>query len=78
VIYVNVIDRSVELSGITGSTPVGQNAGRHGIAGFAAPFSGSVLYCLVRAVYGGPSTPSYEVGDEAVAVAEAEAAEDAA
>ena len=56
----------------------GQDVGRHGIAGFAALFSGPVLYYLFRAVYGGPSTPSCEAGDAAIAIAEAEAAEDAA
>ena len=44
----------------------------------AALFSGPVLYYLFRAIYGGPSTPSREAGDEAIAIAEAEAAEDAA
>ena len=43
-----------------------------------ALFSGPVLYSLFRAVYGGPRTPSDEAGDEAIAIAEAEAAEDAA
>ena len=52
--------------------------GWYGIAGFAALFSGPVLYYLFRAIYGGPSTPSREAGDAAIAIAEAEAAEDAA
>jgi hypothetical protein len=37
-----------------------------------------VLFFLFRAIYGGPSTPSREAGDDAIAIAEAEAAEDAA
>ncbi len=37
-----------------------------------------MLYSVFRAVYGGPGTPSSTAGDEAIAVAEAEAAEDAA
>jgi hypothetical protein len=36
------------------------------------------LYSVFPAVYGGPDTPWYEAGDEAIAVGEAEAAEDAA
>ena len=39
---------------------------------------GPVLYYVFRAIYGGPDTPSHEAGDEAIALAEAEAAEDAA
>ena len=77
-IYVNAIDRSTELLGITGFTLLGQDVGWYGIAGFAALFSGPVLFFLFRAIYGGPSTPSCEAGDEAIALAEAEAAEDAA
>ncbi len=52
--------------------------GWYGIAGFAALLSGPVLYYLFRAIYGGPSTPSRGAGDAAIAIAEAEAAEDAA
>lgn len=44
----------------------------------AALFLGPVLYYVFRAVYGGPNTPSYKAGDEAITVAVAEAAEDAA
>ncbi len=40
--------------------------------------SAPVLYSVFRAIYGGPGTPSDEAGDEAIAIAEAEAAEDAA
>ena len=76
-IYVNAIDRSTELLGITGSR-CWANVGWYGIAGFVALFSGPVLYYLFRAIYGGPSTPSCKAGDEAIALAEAEAAEDAA
>ena len=56
----------------------GQEVGWCGIAGFAALCSGPVLYSPFRAVYGGPSTPSYEAGDAAIAVTAAETAEDAA
>jgi hypothetical protein len=71
-------DRSTELRSVTVSITVGRDARRCGIAGFPAPSSGPVLYSLSRAVYGGPSTPSHEAGDSAIAIAEAEAAEDAA
>ena len=76
-IYVNAIDRSTELFGTTGFKLLGQDVGWYGIAGFAALFSGPVLYYLFRAIYGGPSTPAREAGDAAIAIAEAEAAEDA-
>jgi hypothetical protein len=36
------------------------------------------LYSGLPPVYGGPDTPWYKAGDEAIAVGEAEAAEDAA
>jgi hypothetical protein len=49
-----------------------------GGAGFAALVSDPALYSLTRAIYGGPSTPARAAGDEANAMAEAEAAEDAA
>jgi amino acid transporter len=74
-IYVNAIDRSTELFGVTGFSLLGRDVGWYGIAGFAALFSGPVLYYVFRAIYGGPSTPSYEAGDEAIALAEAEAEE---
>ena len=77
-IYLNAIDRSTELFGITGFALLGQDVGWYGIAGFAALFSGPVLYYVFRAIYGGPSTPAREAGDAAIAIAEAEAAEDAA
>ena len=76
-IYVNAIDRSTELFGVTGFKLFGQDVGWYGIAGFAALVSGPVLYYVFRAIYGGPSTPSSEAGDAAIAIAEAEAAEDA-
>jgi amino acid transporter len=77
-IYVNAIDRSTELFGVTGFKLFGQDVGWYGIAGFAALFSGPVLYYVFRVIYGGPSTPPREAGDAAIAIAEAEAAEDAA
>ncbi|HQH21820.1 MAG TPA: APC family permease [Thermoleophilia bacterium] len=77
-IYVNVIDRSTELFGISGFSLFGQDVGWYGIAGFAALLSGLVLYYVFRAVYGGPGSPSSEAGKEAIALAEAEAAEDSA
>jgi len=74
---VNAIDRSTELLGVTGFTLLGQDVGWYGIAGFAALFSGPVLYYVFRAIYGGPGTPAREAGDDAIAIAEAEAAEGA-
>jgi amino acid transporter len=76
-IYVNATDRSTELLGTTGFRVLGVDVGWYGIAGFAALFSGPVLYYVFRAIYGGPGTRSWEAGDEAIALAEAEAAEDA-
>jgi amino acid transporter len=76
-IYVNATDRSTELLGTTGFKVLGVNVGWYGMAGFAALFSGPVLYYVFRAIYGGPRTRSDEAGDEAIALAEAEAAEDA-
>ena len=75
-IYVNAIDRSTELFGSTGFR-IGVDVGWYGIAGFLALCSGPVLYYVFRAVYGGPATPSREAGNDALALAEAEAAEDA-
>ena len=43
-----------------------------------ALLSGPVLYYVFRAVYGGPAGPWSEAGNDALALAEAEAAEDAA
>ena len=77
-IYVNAIDRSTELFGFTGFRFLGLDVGWYGIAGFLALFSGPILYFVFRAVFGGPAGPSSEAGNEALALAEAEAAEDAA
>ncbi len=44
----------------------------------AALSSGALLYSVFGAIYGGPRTPPDEAGDEAIAIAEADAAEDAA
>ena len=76
-IYVNAIDRSTVLLGLDGFNLLGVDVGWYGIAGFAALFSGPVLYYVFRAIYGGPGNPSSEAGNEALALAEAEAAEDA-
>ena len=63
---------------VVGFRVLGVDVGWFCIAGFLALFSGPVLYYILRAVYGGPATPPREVGDEAIALAEAEAAEEAA
>jgi len=57
---------------------LGVDVGRYGIAGFVALVSGPVLHAIFRGVFGGPAGPSREAGNEALAPAEAEAAEDAA
>lgn len=77
-IYVNAIDRSTVLLGFDGFNLLGVDVGWYGIAGFMALFSGPVLYYVFRAIYGGPSNRSSEAGNDALALAEAEAAEDAA
>ncbi|HTX70877.1 MAG TPA: APC family permease [Thermoleophilia bacterium] len=76
-IYINATDQSTKLFGTYGFKLLGVPVGWYGIAGFVALFSGPILYYVFRSVYGGPSTRSYEAGDEAIALAEAEAAEDA-
>ena len=77
-IYVNAIDRSTTIFGFTGFRLLGIDVGWYGIAGFVALLSGPVLYSVFRAIYGGPRNPSREAGNEALTLAEAEAAEDAA
>jgi amino acid transporter len=77
-IYVNAIDRSTTIFGFSGFRFLGLDVGWYGIAGFVALFSGPVLYYVFRAVYGGPGNPSREAGNDALALAEAEAAEDGA
>ena len=53
------------------------DVGWYGIAGFIALISGPVLYPVFRRVFGGPAGPSSEAVSEALALAEAKAAEDA-
>jgi len=77
-IYVNAIDRSTTIFGVTGFRFLGVDIGWYGIAGFIALVSGPVLYPIFRSVFGGPAGPSSEAGSESLALAEAEAAEDAA
>jgi len=76
-IYVNAIDRSTTIFGVTGFRVLGLDVGWYGIAGFIALVSGPVLYPVFRSVFGGPAGPSSEAGNESLALAEAEAAEDA-
>jgi amino acid transporter len=76
-IYVNAIDRSTSIFGFTGFKFLGIEVGWYGIAGFIALVSGPALYPLFRNVFGGPAGPSGEAGSESLALAEAEAAEDA-
>ena len=76
-IYVNAIDRSTTIFGITGFKVLGLNVGWYGIAGFIALFSGPVCYSSSGASSVGRARGRHEAGDEAIALAEAEAAEDA-
>jgi amino acid transporter len=72
-IYINAVDRSTELFGTTGFSLAGMEIGWYGIAGFTALLSGPPVYAIFRRIYGGPRTPSHEAGNEAIAMAEAEA-----
>jgi amino acid transporter len=72
-IYVSAIDRSTEMLGTNGFSFMGLDVGWYGIAGFLALLSGPIVYVLCRSIYGGPGTPHFEAGNEAVAIAEAEA-----
>ena len=74
-IYVNAIDRSTEIFGVTGFRLGSLDVGWYGIAGCVALLSGPVLYYVFRALYGGPRSPSSEAGDAAIALAEADAQE---
>lgn len=54
---------------------LGVDVGWYGIAGSIALVSGPVLYPIFRSVFGRPAGPSSEAGNEALALAEAEAVE---
>jgi amino acid transporter len=73
-IYVNAIDHSTKIFGIT-SINVGLHLGWYGMGGLIALASGPVCYVVFRQIFGGPSTPSHEAGNEELALAEAEAAQ---
>lgn len=73
-IYLTAIDRSIEILGTTGFSLLGMDIGWYGIAGFLALVTGPPVYSLCRTLYGGPAKPSAEAGNEAIAIAEAEAA----
>jgi amino acid transporter len=77
-IYVNAIDRSTTIFGITGFKVRGVNVGWYGIAGTIALLSGPPCFFIFRRLYGGPTRPSAEAGNDELALAEAEAAEEAA
>jgi len=71
--YITAIDQSTELFGATGISLPGIDIGWYGIAGFAALLSGPPVYWICRRIYGGPGIPASEAGNEAIALAEAEA-----
>jgi amino acid transporter len=68
-IYVNAIDRSTKIFGITGFKVIGLDLGWYGIAGFIALLSGPVCYVIFRRVFGGPSTPASEAGNDELLLA---------
>ncbi len=73
-IYVNAIDHSTSIFGFTSFNVLGLHLGWYGVGGLIALASGPVCYVVFRQVFGGPSTPSHEAGDEELRLAEAEAA----
>jgi amino acid transporter len=75
-IYVNAVDRSTEILGVTGFRLLGVDVGWYGIGGFLAIASGPVCYFAFRRAFGGPATPAAQAGDEELA-APAAAAGDA-
>ena len=66
-IYVNAIDRSTEVFGVTGFRLLGVDVGWYGIGGFIALASGPVCYFVFRRVFGGPTTPAALAGDDELA-----------
>ncbi len=75
-IYVNAIDRSTTIFGITGFRLLSLDVGWYGIAGCIALLSGPVCYLVFRRVFGGPGTPASQAGDADLLLAEQEAADD--
>ncbi len=76
-IYVNAIDRSTTIFGITGFKAFGIDVGWYGIGGFIALVSGPICYVVFRRVFGGPQTPSSEAGNDELALAAIDEADDA-
>jgi hypothetical protein len=75
-IYVNAIDRSTTIFGITGFRLLGLDVGWYGIAGSVALLSGPVCYVIFRRVVGGPSTPPSEAGNDELRLAAVDAVDD--
>jgi amino acid transporter len=75
-IYVNAIDRSTTIFGITGFRLLGLDVGWYGIAGSVALLSGPVCYVIFRRVFGGPSTPPSEAGNDELRLAAVDADDD--
>jgi len=73
-IYVNAIYRGTSIFGLSSFDLLGLHVGWYGIGGLLALASGPVCYVVFRQVFGGPSTPSHEAGNDELALAEAEAA----
>jgi amino acid transporter len=77
-IYVNATDRSTSIAGFTGMKLLGVNVGWYGIGGFIALASGPVCYFVFRSLFGGPTTPPEQAGDEELLAAVRDAADDEA
>jgi amino acid transporter len=75
-IYVNAIDRSTTIFGITGFRFLGLDVGWYGIAGAIALVSGPVCYLIFRRVFGGPGTLSRQSGDDELLLAAADELDD--
>ena len=75
-VSVREVFRGAQLLDVNGFTSLGLDTGWYGFAGCATLLFGPVLYYVPRANYGGPSKPSCEAGDGAIARFEPRAAED--
>jgi len=75
-IYVNAIDRSTTIFGITGFRFLGLDVGWYGIAGCIALLSGPVCYLVFRRAFGGPAGPSSKAGDDDILLAAHDEADD--
>lgn len=75
-VTVHEVFRGAQLLDVTGFTSLGLDTGWYGFAGCVALLFVPALYYVLRADYGGPSKPSCEAGDAAIARFGPRAAED--